>query len=102
MKFAGTKTCTCRAHCRTCRARTEAGIAWRASIASVFTPPAKWICPHGVPWDVGEALHTRLLRKAKLGNAVERAARAAGVQPCGGCRRRKALLNGEPRNTAKP
>jgi len=34
-------------------------------------------------------------RKHRLGDKVERVTRAIGVKPCGGCRKRKAYLNGD-------
>jgi len=95
-EWCATVHCKARAHCRTCRARTVAGAAWRTAIAAKFAAPTGWECPHGVPWDVGAALHTRLLRIARLGDKVERMTRAAGIRPCGGCRKRKAVLNGDP------
>jgi hypothetical protein len=36
-----------------------------------------------------------LLQRVRLGDKVEAAAKALGIPPCKGCKRRKDLLNGE-------
>jgi hypothetical protein len=35
-----------------------------------------------------------LLQRVRIGDKVEAAAKRMGIEPCGGCRKRKAWLNG--------
>lgn len=97
MQLIFTETPHCRkgVHCETCRARTEAGQQWRDNISQHFIPPKDWTCPFGVDWDTGATNAKKLLRKLKLGDKIEKITRTVGIQPCGGCKERKRILNGE-------
>ena len=35
------------------------------------------------------------MKKARLGDKIERVTRSVGIKPCGGCNKRKRFLNGE-------
>jgi hypothetical protein len=39
------------------------------------------------------------LQKLRLGTRIANATRAVGIKPCGGCKRRAQILNGDPIST---
>jgi hypothetical protein len=55
-----------------------------------------WGTCRGCPLSTGsEGWPPTLLQRVRLGDKVEAAAKALGIPPCKGCKRRKDLLNGE-------
>lgn len=84
-----TLICDTGAHCTACRA---ADATFRDSLADVYAVPADWpVCPHGRPMGyVGTATPEQVIG---VGDIVARLTKAVGIQPCGGCNKRRAWLN---------
>jgi len=89
MEFTKTPHCQTEMHCGTCR-NLEGGRAWRQGIAAHFSvPEVDWPCPKGHKW--GWTGPSR-----GLGDTVAKVIKAVTfghVKPCGGCKKRQALLN---------
>jgi hypothetical protein len=94
--FIETFHCQSGGHCRVCRDR-EAGRPWRISIMRVFDTPGigpDWPCPHSLAWGFPGG-------SRGLGDLLARLTARLGIRPCGGCRRRQALLNRLSRSAAQ-
>lgn len=85
--------CASGAHCQSCRAKTADGAEFRRSLFG----DARHECEFGVPWDIGAGRAEKVLRMLQIGSKVEAVTKALGIKPkpgCG-CKKRKALLNGD-------
>ena len=87
--FVETGHCKAGTHCATCR-DLEAGRSWRESLTLRFAVPGgavDFVCPQGRPWGyVGPA--------RGLGDKVAKIIHGlTGIRPCGGCHKRRELLN---------
>jgi hypothetical protein len=69
--------CETRAHCRACRTDPD----WCERVVGA----REFECPHGV---TAGSLPSR-----GLGDTIAKATKAVGIKPCGGCKKRQAILN---------
>lgn len=81
-------TCLSKVHCQTCRDK-GGGREFRIGLGNAFSLPndaPDFECPHGRPWGWQKP-------SSGLGDTVEKIARAVGLKPCGGCKKRQQALN---------
>ena len=91
VEFTKTPHCRREKHCGTCR-DLEGGRAWRKDKKERYgAPEADWPCPKGHPWGYEG-------RSRGLGDTAAKFIKTVTlglVKPCGGCKKRRAWLNGK-------
>lgn len=89
--FTESAACTSGLHCATCRDTGKAGTQFRAAMGRSFQLPPDapdFACPQGKPFTKREPAPSR-----GLGDTIARITKAVGIKPCGGCQKRRAMLN---------
>jgi hypothetical protein len=106
-----TETCRSGKACVACRANTDSGSAFRASLKRArMVDDSDFACPYGKPWNYRGEWHIRVRawacrrlvamrdlafvwRHRGLGDTIATATHALGIKTCCACNRRRAWLN---------
>ena len=94
MTFYTSNHCKSFVHCKICREQTDRGIKWREGIQKRFSDIKQqdYSCPINRPWGfVG--LGDRVARIAQPVAGMIDAVLGTSLKTCGGCQKRKGLLN---------